>query len=178
MENIMTQKTSELVTVSFNPINEVPLTAPPVKVDLMDPNLSFDDVLPANYFSMEDLQIWLDERGAESRILTVTSLTMEYVYDPEKGEATGEWKPCMQFAETGTMLVINKTRGQQLKRMTGSPYLRDWASAGAVAIKPGIGNGKAQIVFTAIPAATAAPEPQGDSMADEPLEDLNDELFG
>ena len=40
----------------------------------------------------------------------------------------------------------------QLKKLTKSPFLREWAKAGRVAIKPGIANGKAQIVITALPA--------------------------
>jgi hypothetical protein len=138
-----------LAVIDFNPINNVPDKAPAPQMDLTNPNLSYDDVLPSNYFSMEELEIWLAERDAESRILTVTGCTMEYVYDPEKGETTGEWKPCLSFAETATMLVINKTRGMQLKKLTGSPFLKDWVKVGAIAIKPGIANGKAQIVITA-----------------------------
>jgi hypothetical protein len=48
------------------------------------------------------------------------------------------------------MLVINKTRGMQLKKLTNSPFLKEWAKAGQIAIKPGIGNGKAQIIITAV----------------------------
>ena len=138
-----------LAVIDFNPINNVPDKAPAPQMDLTNPNLSYDDVLPSNYFSMEELEIWLAERDAESRILTVTGCTMEYVYDPEKGETTGDWKPCLSFAETATMLVINKTRGMQLKKLTNSPFLKDWAKAGQIAIKPGIANGKAQIVIMA-----------------------------
>ena len=140
-----------LAVVDFNPINHVPDKAPAPQMDLSNPNLSFDDVLPSNYFSMEELEVWLEERNAESRVLTVTGCTMEYVYDPEKGEATGDWKPCLSFAETATMLVINKTRGMQLKKLTNSPFLKEWANAGRIAIKPGIANGKAQIIISALP---------------------------
>ncbi|MCB0094690.1 MAG: hypothetical protein KDE46_03175 [Caldilineaceae bacterium] len=146
-----TNQETAVTLASFHPINNVPDKAPAPQLNLDNPNLAFDDVLPSNYFSMEDLELWLEERGAESRVLTITGCTMEYVYDPEKGEATGDWKPCLSFAETATMLVINKTRGMQLKKLTNSPFLREWAKAGRVAIKPGIANGKAQIVITAVP---------------------------
>lgn len=136
-----------VAVADFQPVNDVPDKAPPPPVDLGNPNLSFDDVLPANFFSMERLQDWLDERDAESRVLTVAGASVEYVYDPEKGEHTGEWKPCLSFAETGTMLVINVTRGKQLKRLTGSPFMREWAKAGRITIKPGIADGHAQIVI-------------------------------
>ncbi len=150
-------KTKEETAVTFAPINDVPDKAPAPQLDWTNPDLSFDDVLPSNYFSMEELELWLEERSAESRILTVTGCTMEYVYDPEKGETTGEWKPCLSFAESATMLVINKTRGMQLKKLTLSPFLRDWANVGQIAIKPGIGNGKAQIIITAVPGSDGTP---------------------
>lgn len=150
-----TQETA-VATVSFHPINDVPDKAPVPQLNLDNPNLAFDDVLPSNYFSMEELELWLEERGAESRVVTVIGCTLEFVYDPEKGEATGDWKPCLSFAETGTMLVINKTRGMQLKKLANSPFLREWASVGRIAIKPGIANGKAQIVITVVPAMSEA----------------------
>ena len=55
-----------LTVASFHPTNDVPDKPPIPQMDLDNPNLSFDDVLPSNYYSMEDLQIWLDERGRES----------------------------------------------------------------------------------------------------------------
>lgn len=154
-----------ITVTSFHPVNDVPDKAPKPKMDLDNPNLSFDDVLPSNYLSMEDLQIWLDEREAESRILTVTGTSIEFVYDPEKGEESGDWKPCLSFTETGTMLVINKSRGQQLKKLTKSPFLKDWATVGQVAVKPGIANGKAQIVIEKVP------------MDEDSLDKLNEDLF-
>jgi len=152
-----TQQTGMAVAVAnFQPLNDVPNKAPVPQMDLSNPNLSFDDVLPSNYFSMEDLQLWLEEREAESRVLTLTGCTIEYVYDPERGEETGGWKPCLSFAETATMLVINKSRGLQLKKLTNSPFLKDWAQVGQVAIKPGITNGKAQIIIERVPGTPAA----------------------
>ena len=145
-----TQETA-VATVAFHPINDVPDKAPAPQLDLTNPHLAFDDVLPSNYFSMEDLELWLEERGTESRLLTVIGCTLEYVYDPEKGVESGDWKPCLSFDETATMLVINKSRGMQLKKLTKSPFLRDWAKVGQITIKPGIANGKAQIVITAVP---------------------------
>ena len=164
---------------NFAPVNDVPDKAPAPQVDWTNPDLSFDDVLPSNYFSMEELALWLEERGAESRILTVTSCTIEYVYDPEKGEASGDYKPCLSFEETATMLVINKTRGMQLKRRTRSPFLREWARAGLIAIKPGIANGKAQIILVDVPQNGS-----GDfgktkkAFANMSDDEFNDELFG
>jgi hypothetical protein len=165
-QNNTVNEATAITTANFHPVNNVPAKAPKPQMDLDNPNLSFDDVLPSNYFSMEDLQIWLDERGAESRILTVTGTSIEFVFDPEKGEESGNWKPCLSFAETGTMLVINKSRGQQLKKLTNSPFLKDWANVGQIAVKPGIANGKAQIVIKAVP------------LDSDGLDKLNEDLFG
>ncbi len=139
-----------VVLASFYPVNDVPDKAPPPKFDPSNPNLTFDDVQPSNYFSMEALEEWLAERGAESRILTIAGASTEFVFDPEKGVESGDWKPCLSFEETDSLLVINVSRNQQLKKLTKSPFMRDWAKAGQIAIKPGIANGKAQIVITAV----------------------------
>lgn len=156
------------VVVDFSPINPVPEKAPAPPIDLQNPFLSFDDVLPANYFSMERLQEWLDEREAESRILTISAASMEYVFDPEKGVESGEWKPCLSFAETATMLVINVSRGKQLKAITGSPFMKDWGASGRqVAIKPGIADSKAQIIIKPIPGGTTHMA-KGQALAEDP----------
>ena len=162
MKNKTNAKNEEtaVALASFHPINDVPDKAPAPQLNLDDPNLAFDDVLPSNYFSMEDLELWLEERSAESRILTVIGCTLEYVHDPEKGVESGDWKPCLSFEETATMLVVNKSRGMQLKKLTNSPFLRDWAKAGRIAIRPGIANGKAQIVIA------AAPDYDGEEISD------------
>lgn len=155
-----------VVILDFGPINDVPDKAPAPPMNLADPHLAFDDVLPANFFSMERLQEWLAERGAESRILTVIGASVEFVYDPEKGVETGEWKPCLSFEETATMLVINVSRGKQLKKLTNSPFMQDWANIGRVSIRPGIADGKAQIVISR-PPITA-----------EEADRINEGLFG
>lgn len=154
-DNAGTEETA-VALASFHPVNDVPDKAPVPKFDPSNPNLTFDDVQPANYFSMEALEEWLTERGAEARILTVSGASTEFVYDPEKGEESGRWKPCLSFEETDSLLVINVSRNQQMKKITKSPFLRDWANVGQVAIKPGIANGKAQIVITAVDALTKA----------------------
>ena len=147
----MTSK--DLVVSSFEPIQVVPAAAPKPPADLANPHLSADDILTENYFSMAALEQWLSERNAEARVLTVTGCTVEYLFDPQqdKDGTNGEWKPVLWFAETDTGLVINKTRSGQLRQMTGSPLLAAWTHVGQIAIKPGIGNGKAQIVINPVP---------------------------
>ena len=78
------------------------------------------------------------------------------------------------------MLVINKTRGMQLKKRTRSPFLRDWARVGQIAIKPGIGNGKAQIVLVDVPQDDPDPDwgKTKEELANMSDDEFNDELFG
>lgn len=142
-----------LTVVNFAPTIDVDGNAPAPTVDFYNPHLSFEDVLPDRFFSLESLQAWLDARNAESRILTVQKVAMELLFDASKGETAkdGEWKPVVWFGETETGLVINKTRGQQLTKLAGSPLLAAWEKIGRVAIKPGIANGHGQILITRVP---------------------------
>lgn len=162
--------------VTFRPIGDVPDKAPAPKFDLDNPELSASDIFQDNYFSLESLQLWLEEREADWRMLTVTGCTVEYVFDPEKGEETGEWKPCLSFQETETMLVINRSRRDMLRKMTGSARLADWGNAGQVVIKPGIFNSKAQILIAPLPKANgkASRKP---SVEDYTPAQANDDLF-
>jgi hypothetical protein len=165
----------------FSPIQPVPDNAPPPPVSLDNPNLSAGDLLVENYFGMESLQSWLDVRNAESRLLTITAVTVEFLFDPQTDPrgSSGQWKPVLWFAETSTGLVINKTRSEQLRRLTGSPLLGAWARVGVVAIKPGIANGHAQIVITAVPSAQEPARPgNGRDAAEYTIQDANDDLFG
>jgi hypothetical protein len=167
--------TKELTTKTFTPVQDVPAAAPNPPADLTNPHLSADDILTENYFSMAALEDWLADRDAESRVLTVTGCTVEYLYDPQqdKDGKNGEWKPVLWFAETDTGLVINKTRSGQLRKMTGSPLLSAWAAAGTVAIKPGIANGKAQIVIAPIEIAAG----NGEVSDGYSIEDANEDFF-
>ena len=90
------------------------------------------------------------------------------LYDPEKEDAQdGKWKPCLSFVETSAKLVINKTRGQQLKQLAQSPLLKAWATVGQIALRVGVFNGKAQIGIERVP-----------NSDENALDDINKELFG
>ncbi len=67
------------------------------------------------------------------------------------------------------MLVINKTRAEQLSRLVKSPFLSKWAHVGQIASKPGIGNGKAQIIIQR--------PPSGKSLGELSDDEFNEELF-
>ena len=165
----------DLAVKTFAPVQEVPAQAPKPPADLEDPQLSADDILTENYFSMAQLEVWLEDRDAESRVLTVTGCTVEYLYDPsaDKDGRNGEWKPVLWFDDTDSGLVINKSRAGMLRKITGSPLLAAWAQAGTIAIKPGIANGKAQIVMAPMTVAAG----NGSLPDDYSAEDANEDLF-
>lgn len=156
------------------PMLEVPAEAPKPAFDLDNPDLSIMDVFPENFFSMEGLQAILDTEAAHSLLLTVTACTMEYIYDPAKGEAYGEWKPVLTFDEVGSKLVLNKTRAKSAADMCGSALVRDWARLGKVYIRPGIKDGNAQILLE--PVKRARVNGNGKSQKASP-DELAEELF-
>ncbi|MFN2279688.1 MAG: hypothetical protein ACK2UR_18890, partial [Candidatus Promineifilaceae bacterium] len=70
-------------------------------------------------------------------------------------------------------LVINTSRSAMLRKITCSPLLAAWAQAGTIAIRPGIANGKAQIVIAPVEVAASngkLPEEYG-------IEEANEDLF-
>ena len=173
----MSEDTSvQTIEAGFLPTQDVPTAAPKPPADLTNPYLSADDILTENYFSMAVLEQWLEERGAESRLLTVTGCTVEYLYDPQadKDGTNGEWKPVLWFDETDTGLVINKTRSGRLRQITGSPLLASWSQVDQITIKPGIGNGKAQIVITPVPGENG----HSNLPEEYDIEDANKDFFG
>ena len=72
-------------------------------------------------------------------------------------------------------MAVNKWRSQQLRKLTGSPLLAAWSDVGQITIKPGIANGKVQIVIGRVPSNGKA---KTDLPEDYSAEDANEELFG
>lgn len=137
-----------LVEVSpLAPTLEIPNGAPMPHFDLENPDLTWMDLFPENFFSMDGLQGIMDSEQAHSLMLTVSDCRVEYVFDPAKGDSTGEWKPVLFFEETATKLILNKTRAVAVADICGSHLLRDWSGLGQVTIRPGIKDGHAQIIL-------------------------------
>ena len=144
---------SNLPTNFHNRI-EVPTSAPAPPSAMFNPNASFDDAFPEQYFSKASLAEWLRERSAQERILTIDAITWELLYDPSKNEKpeNGEWRPVLWFMEVATGLVLNKTRGEHMKIITNSPLLRNWGKKGLrIAISTGDFNGHSQIGISYAP---------------------------
>jgi hypothetical protein len=155
------------------PTLEIPDSAPAPSFDLANPDLNFVDLFPENFFSLEGLQVIVDEGGGPL-VLTVIGCTVEYVYNPENGESSGSWKPCLSFAEMPTRLVLNKTRARKVMEIAGSPLLSEWAGIGHIAIKPAIKDGHAQIVIEAV----SEDGRKNGAASGRTVDDINKELFG
>ena len=167
----MTTKEKALTIADFTNSIDVPANAPKPPAWMFDENASIDDALPSKFFSMESLNEWLRDRNAQSRVLTTRAITCELMYDPSKGEgeASGEWKPVLWFNEVETGLVINKTRGQHLKQLSGSTLLKAWGSIGQIALEVGVFNGKAQIGIAPIPSSSGVRAANADLFGDEEI---------
>jgi hypothetical protein len=152
------------------PTLEIPEEAPRPGFDLANPDLSIVDIFPENFFSLEGLQSILDLTGSHSVALTVTACNMEYVYDPT-AKAAGEWRPVLSFEDTDTRLVLNKTRAKVAQDLTGSPFIKDWAKLGQVAIRPGIKDSHAQIILEPLK------KNRSNGNGRSPVDDINNELF-
>lgn len=95
----------------------------------LGPETTIEDLFPPNYLSAEFV-----EKTGELR-LTTKELSLEFV---EGSDGQGEWKMCVQFEEITSLLVLNKTRAEQLAAITGSYRVADWANAGKVVIYAGV----------------------------------------
>lgn len=128
--------------------HDVPDAAKPLSSILDKPELTFYDLFPQRFFSMDYVEE-LNRAGGGHMVLTPSGVSMEWVYDPEKDEsgANGEWKPCMNFKETDTQLVLNKSRARLCVQLTGSSVPAHWSKVGKITLFPGVLNKKAQLTF-------------------------------
>ncbi len=69
-------------------------------------------------------------------------MDVEYVYNPEHGEDSGEWKPVVHFVGSGPALVLNQTRAKVLMKATRSIHVDDWQRVGWLELRPVLRTGK------------------------------------
>ena len=143
----------DLAVVDFTNTIDVPASAPKPPEWMFDPHATIDDALPSNFFSMKGLREWLKDRNASHRLLTVRAVSCELMFDPSKNEKPkdGEWRPVLWFNEVESGLVINKTRAQHLKKISGSPLIQAWAKVGQIALTVDDFNDKLQIGILPVP---------------------------
>ena len=138
---------------------EVPEGAKPKPDLIWDENTTVDDLAPPRFFGLEAMQESFRLRSkasgerVESMVLTIAGISQEYLCDPDRPKE-GDWKVCLSFEETPTMLVLNKTRLQQMSQITGSPFPMSWVTYGKISLRPGLFNGKGQIGIEAFDEVT------------------------
>lgn len=185
---------------------EMPNQAPPLGFDPNAASFNWRDVMPNNYWSMDELEERRKQIGGWP-ILTPLRVVIKPVYDPAEWEGKeipqDELAPklVLEFAESAPALVLNKSRCEMVTRIVGSANPRHWAKGlGRIVLSVGVFNKRAQIgiepappeiveddepdwgaVFSSTPKPAAAPAPaQGQTPANGRFapDTLNDELFG
>ena len=162
---------SDLQEKSYQLPENTPEKAP---VPNFDPNeANYFDMFAPQYYNLETVQALMQEGGGPL-LLEVDRVGVEYVYNPEHGEDSGDWKPVVHFYGGGPALVINQTRAKTLMKAAGSIHVEDWHRAGWLEVSAGIESGQAQILIAPSSAQLGLERAELEGVVD----DLDDELFG
>jgi hypothetical protein len=135
---------SSLTEKTFVLPENTPAKAPLPTFDPSEAN--YFDMFAPQYYNLDTLQALMREGGGPL-LLQVERVAVEYIYNPEHGEDSGDWKPVIYFAGSGPALVVNQTRAKVLMKATGSIHVKDWRSVGWLEVAAAIENGQAQIVI-------------------------------
>lgn len=153
-----------------------PVKAPAPLFNPQDAN--YFDMFAPQYYNMETVQALMREGGGPL-LRQVERVGVEYVFNPERGEDSGEWKPVIHFIGNGPALVVNQTRAKVLMNASRSIHVNEWHRVGWLEISAGIENGQAQIVITpANPPQDASPSAGSGNGQASALVEVNELLFG
>lgn len=153
-----------------------PVKAPAPLFDPEDAN--YFDMFAPQYYNLETVQALMREGGGPL-LRQVERVAVEYVFNPERGEDSGEWKPVIHFVGNGPALVMNQTRAKVLMNASRSIHVNEWHRVGWLEVSAGIENGQAQIVITpANPPQGTEPSATGDNGRASALDEVNELLFG
>ena len=157
-------------------IVDMPENAPALGFDPAAPAFNWREVLPSNYWSMDELEERRQQLGGWP-VLTPARVVIKPVYDPAEYEGKepppSELAPkiVIEFAEAAPALVMNKSRCEMASKITGTPNPAQWAAKlPRLVLSVGVYNRKAQIVFEPAPTGKT-----GFENAD--LDEMNAELF-
>ena len=167
------------LTTTFDLPENTPENAPMPAFDPGEAN--YFDMFSPQYYNLETVQALMKEGGGPL-LLQVEQVAVEYVYNPEHGEDSGDWKPVVHFLGNGPALVLNQTRAKTLMKATRSIHVEDWQRVGWLEVAAGIENGNAQLVITPSIAPGEATHSgavtAGDNGGEMAIDELNEELFG
>ncbi len=183
---------NSIATLSYDPNRfalEMPDRAPVLGFDVNADTFNWRDVMPSNYWNMDELQERYDALGGWP-VLTPARIVIKPVFDPSEWEGKdippSELAPkiVMEFVESAPALVFNKSRCDMVTKAVGTPDPRRWVELlGPVSLSVGVFNSKAQII---IRPESAQPRPNFKQRpADAPrttqrpinVDQVNDELF-
>ena len=158
-------------------IVDMPGNAPALGFDPDAPSFNWREVLPSNFWNMDELEERRKQLGGWP-VLTPARVVIKPVYDPAEYEGKepppSELTPkiVIEFAEAAPALVMNKSRCEMATQITGTPNPAKWAAKlPRLVLSVGVYNRKGQIVFE--------PAPNGKTgLEDVSLDQLNEELFG
>lgn len=169
-------KSKALSNVTMAPTKAVPDEAPAAPQWVGQPleKLTVYDIQPAAYFSRQWLKQFLKDHDMEALILTVKHISAEYVQNPEKPEKD-DWKNCLSFHETPTLLVLNRSRSLMMAEAFG-PTVAGWINR-KVVLYVGeadfdFAEGHVQICIA------SAEDGQGNAAEAVNVDDVNSVLFG
>jgi len=138
---------------------------------------NYFDMFAPQYYNLETVQALMREGGGPL-LRQVERVAVEYVFNPERGEDSGEWKPVIHFVGNGPALVLNQTRAKALMNASRSIHVNEWHRVGWLEVSVGIENGQAQIVITpANPPPGTDPSTTGGNGRASALDEVNDLLF-
>ena len=170
---------SDLPSVAYVLPGNTPEKAPMPAFDPIEAN--YFDMFAPQYYNLETVQALMKEGGGPL-LLEVENVAVEYVYNPERGEDSGEWKPVIHFVGGGPALVLNQTRAKVLMKATRSIHVGDWQRVGWLEVAAGIDNGKAQLVIVPANAPGEVTHSSANSVGDNggktAIDELNEEHFG
>jgi hypothetical protein len=137
---------------------DMPDNAPALGFDPAAESFNWREVLPSNYWSMDELEERRQQLGGWP-VLTPARVVIKPVYDPAEWEGkeppASELAPkiVLEFAEASPALVMNKSRCEMASKMTGTPNPARWGELlPALVLVVGVYNRKAQIVIEPAPA--------------------------
>jgi len=166
---------SNLPVTTFDLPANTPEKAP---IPAFDPNdANFYDMFSPQYYNLDTVQALMLEGGGPL-LLEMDRVNVEYVYNPERGEDSGEWKPIIHFKGGGPALVVNQTRAKVLMKAAGSIRVQEWHRVGWLEMAAGIENGQAQIVIQPSSVQAGGSEADPGNNGSHDLDKLNEELFG
>jgi hypothetical protein len=146
----------------------------PQGMNVNDNSFSWTNIYPDNYFNLDGVASRARTIGGWP-VFTISAVVIDRVVDPEAKEALQDKTPkiIVEFQETSTRLVMNKTRCRMMEALTGSPHPAQWGAVmPKIVLYVGVEKGKEQVLIghpttTKLPTAPTSVVETTDSELDD-----------